>query len=82
MKTEYQFWMVYSPQGGAPTHMHSTAQSADREAQRLANQYTGREFYVLKALRCAFQPLPQSCMTQLKDTNGSANPDIQGEPGF
>lgn len=33
MDTSYQFWMVWSPQAGLPTHMHATAASADEEAR-------------------------------------------------
>lgn len=48
------FWMVYSPQGGAPTRQHGSPDSAAREAERLARANPGREFYVLQAIegRC------------------------------
>jgi len=51
----HKFWMIYSPQGSAPTAMHLTRWDADMEAERLAEANPGREFYVLKAVngRCA-----------------------------
>jgi hypothetical protein len=48
------FWMVYTPQGTAPTKQHSSIESATREAERLARANPGKEFYVLVAIegRC------------------------------
>lgn len=48
------FWMVWCPQGSAPTHRHSSQGSAVTEAERLARTQPGREFYVLQAIegRC------------------------------
>lgn len=51
MRDEDEFWMVWSPQGGAPTFRHSTEFLADGEAQRLARAAAGRSFYVLRAVR-------------------------------
>lgn len=45
-----RFWMVWSPQGRAPTMKHWTRDDADREALRLASSNPGLEFYVLKAV--------------------------------
>lgn len=41
------FWLVWDPQGGAPTHQHPTLQLARGEAERLARMNPGRTFYVL-----------------------------------
>lgn len=42
------FWLVYSPQGGAPHVRHESRAEATREAERLACQHLGREFFVLE----------------------------------
>ncbi len=44
------FWMVWSPQGQAPTRKHLTRASAVTEAERLARLNAGNEFYVLQAI--------------------------------
>ncbi len=44
-----EFWMVYNPQGGAPTYQHSSFQQAKAEAERLARMNPGQSFYVLQA---------------------------------
>ena len=44
------FWLVWSPQGNSPTVRHSTLDKANKEAQRLARENPGREFYTLEAL--------------------------------
>lgn len=44
------FWLVWNPQGRAPTHKHITGQSAHDEAKRLAMANPGQEFYVMKAI--------------------------------
>lgn len=52
--TREEFWMVWSPQGGAPTVKHDEERLALSEAERLARKCPGHEFYVLRAehLRC------------------------------
>ena len=42
------FWMVLG--SGLPTYRHDTEQSARAEAERLARQQAGQEFYVLQAV--------------------------------
>lgn len=44
------FWMIWSPQGQAPTVRHDTPESARAEAERLARANRGSEFYVLEAV--------------------------------
>lgn len=44
------FYMVWSPQGGYPTHKHGSQAGAINEAERLARNNPGREFYILQAL--------------------------------
>lgn len=51
-----KFWMVWSPNGRAPTHQHPTLDSAETEAKRLAAQ-TGQSFAVLEAVS-AFRKKP------------------------
>ena len=53
-----KFWMIWSPQGRAPTYQHTSRVSADTEADRLAKANPGSEFFVLKAVggRTASEP--------------------------
>lgn len=44
------FWMVWSPQGHAPTRDHPTRQHAEREADRLARLNRGQRFIVLQSV--------------------------------
>lgn len=44
------FWMVWNPQGHAPTRDHATRQSAEREADRLARVNRGQRFIVLQSV--------------------------------
>ena len=43
------FWMVWCPQGHAPTAKHDTEARAIAEAERLARANPERQFYVLQA---------------------------------
>ena len=45
-----RFWMVWNPDGRGPRYEHMSRSNADREAQRLARENPGQEFYVLKAV--------------------------------
>ena len=49
--THPKFWLVWSPDGGAPTVKHPTFQAAEWEASRLATKFPGRQFFVLSAKR-------------------------------
>lgn len=40
------FWMIYVEGGGSPTFKHTTWQSVETEAKRLAQQ-TGKKVYIL-----------------------------------
>lgn len=43
------FYMVYSPEGGAPTMQHYSYSDAKQEAERLARKHPGRQFYLLES---------------------------------
>jgi len=43
------FWVVWSPGHGEPKHRHLMCADARAEAQRLAEQYPGQQFIVLKS---------------------------------
>lgn len=46
------FYIVYSPQGPTPPRMrHTTFHLADQEAQRLARNHVGHEFYVMEPVQ-------------------------------
>lgn len=47
MRPDEQFWMVWNPEGHAPTVAHDSEYSALREAERLARSHMGLRFYVL-----------------------------------
>lgn len=45
-----KFWMVWNPNGRAPTYRHDSKESATREAERLARANPEQTFIVLKAV--------------------------------
>jgi len=45
------FWVVWCVGGGPPKCKHSSFESADTEAKRLARMRCGEEFVVLEAVR-------------------------------
>ena len=45
-----RFWMVYGVNGGSPTVLHGTYESAEKEASRLARANTGSVFVVLESV--------------------------------
>lgn len=47
MPLDEQFWMVWNPEGNAPTMPHDSESAARREAERLARNHIGQRFYVL-----------------------------------
>lgn len=53
------FWMVWHEGGGAPTFRHTSYESADREASRLARLNRGSVFYVLRCVGGRVMPQPQ-----------------------
>lgn len=51
MSVEQMFWLVWSPTGQRPpSWKHATRDGAEREAERLAQQNRGAQFYVLAAV--------------------------------
>jgi hypothetical protein len=49
MSTE-KFWVVWQPESGAPTYRHGTYESAQKEAERLAECAPKHAFFVLEAV--------------------------------
>ena len=45
-----QFWMVYGVGNGRPTFQHTTRDSAETEAKRLARENPGIAFVVLESI--------------------------------
>ena len=50
MQNGEPFWLVWSPDGGAPTHKHATLESAAGEAERLARRNSGQTFIVMESV--------------------------------
>lgn len=50
MDKQPTFWMVYDPQGRAPTYQHTSENNAIHEAERLATLFPGHNFYVLEPI--------------------------------
>ncbi len=49
-----KFWLVWCPTGHRPpSHRHTSVESAQREAGRLAALHTGQEFYVVESIGVA-----------------------------
>jgi len=48
-----KFWMVWNPNGRAPTHKHTSRRSAVAESERLARLVPGDEFHVLESVGTA-----------------------------
>ncbi len=46
-----KYWMVHCPEGQLPKAVHTSLDSATKEAERLANIYHGQRFVVLEAVR-------------------------------
>lgn len=44
------FYLVWRDNGGIPTYKHTSHESAKREAERLARQFSGMKFHVLACL--------------------------------
>jgi len=44
------FWLVWNPSAGCPLYKHSSLESAEVEAQRLARMNRGQEFIVLESV--------------------------------
>ena len=47
MKNKDAFWMIYVEGGGSPTYKHTTWESVETEAKRLAKQLPGKKVYIL-----------------------------------
>jgi hypothetical protein len=45
-----KFWMLWNPQGRAPTFKHETLEDARKQAEKLARNNNGETFYVLEAI--------------------------------
>lgn len=61
-----KFWLVWSPQGGAPSHRHPQEGIARAEAIRLASLRPQQEFIVLEALTSYKTAKPPVSETVLK----------------
>ena len=52
--TSGTFWLVWNPNGQAPTHPHESEELAVKEAERLARVNRGQQFFVLQATHCRY----------------------------
>ena len=48
--SESRFWLVWRPDGNAPTFRHLSEEGANAEAWRLARMNPGKRFFVLLAV--------------------------------
>lgn len=48
-----KIWVVYNPQGRAPSYMHTSYESAKTEAKRLARINPDQSFYVMESVGLA-----------------------------
>lgn len=72
---QLKFWMVYGLSRGAPRVPHGTKESAQKEAQRLAQQAPGERFAVLSVVDCfcAEQPVVSAVpIRKMTDAEASA----------
>lgn len=58
----HTFWMVWGEFGSQPRFKHSSKQSAEDEAKRLATNNPGQSFYVLESLSWARRDPPEAQM--------------------
>ena len=65
-ETEMDFWMVWNPAGRMPAYRHPGRQSAQIEAERLAEANPGQSFYVLHAISRSARP-PNVTTVELGD---------------
>lgn len=52
------FYLVWNPESFPPKFRHDTREAAHREAERLAQQNKGAEFFVLHAVSVSRTPKP------------------------
>ena len=52
------FYLVWEPQNGYTKHRHEEQGQAEAEAERLADIYPGKEFFVLQALTMSRKEKP------------------------
>lgn len=69
VRVRTKFWVVWNPDGQAPTMRHWTRLSADTEAQRLASLHPDQDFFVLKAMagRRGVEPKKPLVLTMIVD---------------
>lgn len=60
------FWMVWNPEGRAPTYRHTSEGSAKTEAERLARANPGQTFVVLESV-CARRVDDMICIDMRAD---------------
>lgn len=53
-EAQAEFWLVWNPRGGAPTFPHTSEPSAIAEAERLARNKPGHQFFVLEPKHARF----------------------------
>lgn len=54
----HKFWLVWNPNGRNPGYRHSSRESAQTEAERLAALNPGASFFVVKGVGGAFADRP------------------------
>ena len=60
-------FLVWNPSASHPRVVHDTFESAQREAERLADQHRGQRFYVLAPLGYFEHPAPRPVWRECDD---------------
>ncbi len=67
-----KFWLVWNDDGYPPRFRHETEADAIREAQRLASESRGKQFYILEATAIVEQAPAPTRITTLISPAGAA----------
>ena len=66
-----RFWLVWNPNGRSPTFRHHSRQSATTEAERLANQNPGLNFFILEAVAGRLAPIGEAAPIEFVEPDPS-----------
>lgn len=73
-REHHKFWMIWNPEGYQPRVMHYSRPSADAEAERLAQENPGQQFFVLKAVSGVCTDMPTVLPIKLRQATADEIP--------